>query len=51
MGCDFGGALDLHADATSGTDLALEACELIDGVPMTGHRRDSTTTAARDAGP
>jgi hypothetical protein len=35
MGCDYGGALD-YTPTAKGTDLVFKACELIDGMPLTG---------------
>ena len=35
MGCDFGGALD-YTPTSKGADLAFKACELIDGMALTG---------------
>ena len=35
IGCDFGGSIT-YTPTDTGTDVALEACEFTDGLPMTG---------------
>ena len=50
MGCDYGGSLD-YTPTSKGADLAFKACELIDGMPLTGTGSIDTDSRGRHDGP